>query len=96
MLFLAGVALAQDSGQDPKSSTNGTNLSKEVETLREALSQTQKQLGEQQREIEALKTLLKVPAGAPDSKKDPPNQIDAGTRDEASSRIGPTSIICGH
>ena len=95
MLFLAGVALAQDGGQDPKSSTNYTNLSKEVETLRETLSQTQKQLGEQQREIEALKTLLKVPAGAPDAKKDTPNQIDAGTRDEASSRIGPTTLSAG-
>ena len=37
MLFLAGVALAQDSGQDPKSSTNDPNLAAEVETLREAL-----------------------------------------------------------
>jgi hypothetical protein len=62
-LFLGVIALAQNSnGQDPNSSANRTNLAGEVEALREALSQTQKQLAAQQREIETLKALKVDPA----------------------------------
>ena len=55
LLFLPGMALAQTSSQDPHSSVDDTNLAAEVKALREALQQTQKQLVNQQHEIEALK-----------------------------------------
>jgi hypothetical protein len=58
-LFLPGVVRAQASGANPDSSANDTNLAAEIKSLREALSQTQKQMAAQQREIEALKAQSK-------------------------------------
>ncbi len=66
-LRVGGGLLAQDSGPAPKASTGATNLAGEVEALRQALSQTQKQLAAQQEEIEALKARpLSNPASATD------------------------------
>src|ERR1700720_2210394 len=66
-LLLAAVALTcvQASAQNSDSSQN-SNEGAELRALREALSQTQKQVASQQEEIEALKTLLsgKQPASA--------------------------------
>ena len=54
------MLLAQDSGQEPNSSTNNPNLAAEVKALRDALLQTQKQVAAQQREIETLKRQSKT------------------------------------
>jgi hypothetical protein len=55
-LLLPGITLAQTKGQDPGSLPgSGTDLASEVQALREALSQTQKQVAAQASEIQALK-----------------------------------------
>ena len=90
-LFLAGIALAQDGGQDPNSPTNRMNLVEEVKALREALSQTQTDLAAEQREIEMLKALLKVGPAAQVSKAPPPNQAEGRTYEMAVSQIEPTA-----
>ncbi len=59
-LVLVGVVLAQDSAQRPNASTTDTNLAGEVQALREALSQTQKQVAAQASEIQALKAQSKA------------------------------------
>ena len=56
-LLLPGITLAQTKGQDPGSLPgSGTDLASEVQALREALAQTQKQVAVQAREIQTLKT----------------------------------------
>lgn len=56
-LLLPGISMAQARGQDPGSSpASGTDLASEVQALREALLQTQKQVAAQQAEIQTLKT----------------------------------------
>ena len=88
-LFLASVVLAQDAGQDPKCSTNATNLAGEVQSLREALAQTQKQLAAEHQEIEALKANLKTGSTIPASNGPSPSQGDERTSDLPSSMIEP-------
>ncbi len=62
-LLLSGITWAQAKGQDPGSlSASGTDLAAEVQALREALSQTQKQVAAQQAEIQTLKTQSKAAA----------------------------------
>lgn len=85
-LFLAVIALAQNSnGQDSNSSANRINLVGEVENLREALSQTQKQLAAQQQEIETLKALLKAGTATPAQKEMPINEMKGRPYDLVSS-----------
>jgi hypothetical protein len=57
-LLLPGVVQAQ-AAANLVSSADDTNLAAEIKSLREALSQTQKQMAAQQREIEALKAQSK-------------------------------------
>lgn len=60
-LLLPGISLAQAKGQDPGSlPASGTDLASEVQALREALSQTQKQVAAQQAEIQTLKMQSKA------------------------------------
>ena len=60
-LLLAGIIWAQATGQDAGSPpASGTDLAAEVQALREALSQTQKQVAAQQAEIQTLKTQPKA------------------------------------
>ena len=73
-LVLGGVVLAQDSPQHPNAPTTGTNLAGEVQALREALSQTQKQLAAEQQEIETLKAHLKTESANSGSSELPPIQ----------------------
>jgi len=55
-LLLSGVIWAQANGQDAGSApASGTDLASEVQALREALSQTQKQVAAQANEIQQLK-----------------------------------------
>jgi|HubBroStandDraft_6_1064221.scaffolds.fasta_scaffold00334_20 hypothetical protein len=89
LLFLPGMMLAQTNGQDPNSPADDTNLSAEVKALREALQQTQKQLANQQHEIETLKEQSKNgPAAVAMNKPSPqpsPMEGETGVRDSASS-----------
>src|ERR1700679_4236380 len=60
-LLLSGITWAQAQGQDPNSlPAIGTDLASEVQALREALSQTQKQVAAQQAEIQTLKAQSKT------------------------------------
>ena len=60
-LLLPGITWAQAKGQDAGSSpASGTDLASEVQALREALSQTQKQVAAQASEIQTLKTQSKA------------------------------------
>jgi hypothetical protein len=68
-LLVPGFVRGQDGGANSDSSASDTGLAAEVKALREALSQTQKQMAAQQREIEALKAQPRdgVPASASSS-----------------------------
>ena len=60
-LLLPGITLAQAKGQDAGSPpASGTDLAAEVQALREALSQTQKQVAAQRVEIQTLKAQSKA------------------------------------
>ena len=88
-LVLRGMVLAQDSAEHPNPSITGTNLAGEVQALREALSQTQKQLAAEQQEIENLKAHLKTDSASEGSNQLPPIQAGARTNDAISSGIEP-------
>ena len=90
-LLLPGTMLAQAGGQEPDSSADNTNLAAEVKALREALQQTQKQVADQQLEIETLKAQPK-----PDPATSATNQLspmvgETSVRDSASSPRAPAT-----
>src|ERR1700679_2331598 len=58
VLLAPGLMWAQASVPQASSSSNDTELATELKALREALSQTQKQMSAQQQEIEALRQQL--------------------------------------
>src|SRR6204780_399211 len=58
VLLAPGLMWAQASVPQASSSSNDTELAAELKALREALSQTQKQMSAQQQEIEALRQQL--------------------------------------
>lgn len=91
-LLLAGVMLPKANGQDPNSSASSTNLATEVQALREALSQTQKQLATQQLEIRTLKAQSKAgpvtPAAADDLSQ---VESESRTNDLLSPALGATA-----
>jgi hypothetical protein len=89
LLFLPGMLLAQTSGQDPNSSADNTNLTAEVKALREALQQTQKQLANQQHEIETLKEQSKNGPAAVAVNQPSPTEGGTGVRDSALSPLPP-------
>ena len=93
-LLLAGAVRGQTSGANPDSSANDTNLATEVKALREALSQTQKQMAAQQREIEALKAQSRnaVAASAP---SELPSRGNVAAGDSAASALEPTTVSAG-
>ena len=87
-LLLPGISWAQAKGQDPGSlPASGTDLASEVQALREALSQTQKQVAAQQAEIQTLKTQSKAAAMTPATDGQAP--VDR-TYDLASPGLGAT------
>ena len=92
LLFLPGMMLAQTSGQDPNSSAENTNLAAEVKALREALQQTQRQLVNQQHEIETLKEQSKSGPAAVGANQPSPTEGETGVRDSASSSLPPASV----
>src|ERR1700743_2223428 len=76
-LLLSSMALAQTNGRDPNSpSSNDTGLATEVQALREALSQTQKQLAAQQLEIQTLKAKSQTAPVAPATDGQAPAQTE--------------------
>src|SRR5580693_363752 len=58
VLLAPGLMWAQASAPQVGSSQNDTELATELKAMREALSQTQKQMSAQQQEIEALRQQL--------------------------------------
>src|ERR1700689_3445127 len=58
LLVTPGLIGAQASPQKADSSANDSDVAAELKALREALSQTQKQMASQQQEIEALRQQL--------------------------------------
>jgi len=92
LLFLPGLMSAQTSGQDPNSSADSTNLAAEVKALRETLQQTQKQLANQQHEIETLKEQSKNDPAAVGGNQPSPTEGETGVRDSASSSLLPASV----
>jgi hypothetical protein len=91
-LLLPGIMLAQANGQEPNtSSASDTNLAAEVQALREALSQTQKQLATQQLEIQTLKAQSK--AGPVTPAADGLSQVESESRtnDLLSPALGATA-----
>src|SRR6266851_573433 len=93
-LLFPVVARGQTSNANPDSSANDTNLAAELKALREALSQTQKQMAAQQREIETLKARSKD--GATRTATDEPaspSEIAAG--ESATSTVEPSTEHVG-
>jgi len=93
-LLLPGAMLAQAGGQEPNSSANNTNLAVEVKALREALLQTQKQVADQQREIEILKTQSNTGPATSDT-KELSRAAGETIHDSASSLFKPNSLYTG-
>ena len=94
LLFLPGTMRAQTTGQDYNSSAaDNTNLASEVKALREALQQTQRQLANQQREIETLKEQSKTGSAAMGTNRPSPTEGETGARDSASSPLPPAPAI---
>jgi hypothetical protein len=86
-LLLPGVAWAQSTGANPDSSAGDTNLAAEVKALREALQQTQKQLANQQHEIETLKEQSRNVQAAEGKNRPSPMEGEPEVRDSASSSL---------
>ena len=95
-LLLPGVTSAQAKGQDSESSpASRTDLASEVQALREALSQTQRQVAAQASEIQTLKAQSRAGAVTPAS--DDLTSPDSGPRtyDLASPGVGTASSPLG-
>jgi hypothetical protein len=86
-LLLPSVAWAQSTGANPDSSAGDTNLAAEVKALREALQQTQKQLANQQHEIETLKEQSRNVQAAEGKNRPSPMEGEPEVRDSASSSL---------
>jgi hypothetical protein len=84
-LLLPGITRAQAKGQDTGSlPAAGTDLASEVQALREALSQTQKQLAAQASEIQTLKAQSRTGSVPPAADELPPADSEPRTYDLAS------------
>src|SRR5580704_14301547 len=87
-LLLPVIPLAQAEGQEPNSSSaSDTSLAAEVQVLRDALSQTQKQLARQQLEIQTLKAQSQA---APATDNQGPVETEPRTYDLASHELAET------
>src|SRR6266481_1761481 len=94
-LLLPGVALAQANGEGSDPSTNNANLTGEVNALREALTQTQKQLAAQQQDIESLRAQLKAGRTNSATNERVPPEGEKTARDSASSALQATDGYAG-
>lgn len=92
-LLLPSITWAQAKGQDPVSSSgSGTDLASEVRALREALSQTQKQVAAQASEIQTLKSQSKA-AVTPVAYELPAADSEPRTYDLASPGLGAAGTL---
>jgi len=89
-LLLPGTMPAQARGQEPSSAGN-MNLAAEVNALREALQETQKQVADQQREIEALKAQPKSGQATSSAKRLSPMEGETSPPNSASPSLQPAS-----
>ena len=90
-LLLPGTMLAQASGQEPGSAADNMNLAAEVKALREALQETQKQVADQQREIETLKAQPKNGQAIASANRLSPMEGETSPPNSASLSLEPTS-----
>ena len=91
LLIAPGAIFAQSSPEKMDSSPNNSDVATELKTLREALTQTQKQVAAQQREIETLKARSNA-GSLSASNQLPPTEGEAGAPDSASASIQPASV----
>jgi hypothetical protein len=91
-LLLVGMS-AHARGQDSNPSTNGTNLATEVQELREAPSQTQKQLTGQASEIQTLTAQSKAGVVTPATDDLSPVDNEPRTYDLASPSHGTRGAV---
>ncbi|HXJ85180.1 MAG TPA: hypothetical protein VMS18_00045, partial [Candidatus Binatia bacterium] len=89
-LLLPGTMPAQARGQEPSSAGN-MNLAAEVNALREALQETQKQVADQQREIEALKAQPKSGQATSSANRLSPMEGETSPPNSASPSLQPAS-----
>src|SRR5882762_8129817 len=91
-LLLPGFTLAQAKGQAASSQpASRADLASEVQALREALWQTQKQVAAQQAEIQTLKTQSKTVPMTPPTDNEVPTETEPITQGLPSHEIGETS-----
>jgi hypothetical protein len=91
-LLWPGMALAQSGSPQPDPPQNNADLASEVQALREALRQTQKQVAAQQQEIEALKAQPKNPVTMTTSSESLPIRSGAAARGSDSSTLEPPAV----
>jgi len=89
-LLLPGTMPAQARGQEPSSAGN-MNLAAEVNALREALQETQKQVADQQREIETLKAQPKSGQATSSANRLSPMEGETSPPNSASPSLQPAS-----
>jgi len=89
VLMAPGFLWAQSDAQKTGSSANDTELAVEVKALREALSQTQKQMAAQQQEIEALKSQSRAAQTASVTNDQPARLVEVSAPAAGSSNLGP-------
>ena len=91
LLIVQGVVYAQSDPQKVDSSATNSEVATELQTLREALMQTQKQVAAQQQEIETLKA--RANAGSLSASNRPsPTEGEASVAGPASPSIQPVSL----
>ena len=91
-LLMSRVARAQDTGANPDSPAKDIDLAAEVKALREALQQTQKQVANQQLEIQTLKSQSKNEPTAVATNQSSPVEGDSTLLDSASSSLQPAAM----
>jgi hypothetical protein len=89
LLIAPGVIRAQSNPQKPDSPPNNSDVATELKTLREALMQTQRQVADQQREIETLKARSNNSPASSAAGHLPPTESET-SHDLTSSSVEPT------
>lgn len=90
VLLAPGLMRAQASSPQADTSPNGSEVTAEVKALREALSQTQKQVALQQQEIDALKAQSRAQQSASLKNDQPPRLVEVSTPSAVS--FSPASV----
>jgi hypothetical protein len=88
ILVAPGLMWGQSGAQKADSPQKGSDVAAELKTLREALSQTQKQMALQQQEIDALKAQSRAEQSASLKNEQPPRLVEVSTPSGASFSPG--------